>query len=868
MNISRIFSKLAVALAVLCLGGISAQSQNSYCVRAGATGSGNGSDWNNAYPALPATLQRGATYYIASGTYGSYRFDDPVSGTNVITIKKATAADHKTDTGWVSTYGEGQAVWNGPLDFDTDYWVFDGQTRNESDWFSAAGYGFSVFHNNADQQIRMGSLGKCISNVQLKNTHLQARDNSSLSTTVTGRRYGLDLYTWGGTGTSRNLVVHKCFFQYGNVPIFASGNTGMNGNDGMIVEYSAFDDTRSNAANHGEAMSCYYTVQRLIVRYNKFRGIAGTAIIAIGGGTSAVDGFEFYGNVVWNSDIGDGVVGFSEPARSIFTNAKIYNNTIADKASGFNSGVAIMAGSNNLVYNNFWVNCSSSFWQGPGTTCGYNAYSWNFSEANAQVNVPTSVFVNYAAKDFRLAAPTSVGSPLASPYNKDMLGNTRGADGVWDRGAFEYTGIADTTPPVISNPGASSVGSATAVIAWTTDEASTTGVEYGPTTAYGSTVSNPSLVLTHVITLVNLTPDTTYNYRVRSLDLAGNSTTSGNFTFRTGIADTTAPTVALTAPATGVTVSNTVNLTATASDNVGVAGVKFFVDGAEVFDDTTSPYAYSWDTTWTANGSYGVSAQARDAAGNLRWSSTNTLVVNNPVGALPVAAAYWSFNEATGTASTDSISGNVLSLRNGLTWTTAGKFGAALSLDGVNDRADAPNSSALNVTGNAISVAAWVKLESTANWQQILVKVKETGAFTAPFFAWHLFGGHVSTTQWTPMFQLVNASEVGVNVSSSVNVNYGEWVHLVGVYDGAMVRIYINGVERGSAAQTGNIISYVTPLYVGAHGQPAEFAKGAIDEVRIYSRALTATQVQGLYLFSPNAPNAPMPPTSLRVVQN
>ncbi|MGC3956810.1 MAG: hypothetical protein QM813_02250 [Verrucomicrobiota bacterium] len=366
MNISRIVSKVFGAVAVLCLGGISALSQNSYCVRAGATGSGNGSDWNNAYPSLPATLQRGATYYIATGTYGSYRFDDAVSGTNVITIKKATATDHKTDTGWVASYGEGQAVWNGPLDFDTDYWVFDGQARNESDWFSPTAYGFSIYHNNSEQQIRMGSQGRAISYVTLKYTHLQEVPNDTLSTTVTGRRYGLDLYTWGGSGTSRGLVVHRCFFQYGNVPIFASGNTGMNGNDGMIVEYSAFDDTRSNAANHGEAMSCYYTVQRLIVRYNKFRGIAGTAIIAIGGGTSTVDGFEFYGNVVWNSDIGDGVVGFSETARSIFSNAKIYNNTIGDKANGFNNGVAIMQGTNNLVYNNLWFNCQVSFWQGRG----------------------------------------------------------------------------------------------------------------------------------------------------------------------------------------------------------------------------------------------------------------------------------------------------------------------------------------------------------------------------------------------------------------------------------------------------------------------------------------------------------------------
>src|SRR5262245_4189942 len=69
-------------------------------VRAGASGAANGSDWTNAYPSLPATLTRGDTYYVAAGTYSGYRFSTPASGTTLITIKKATVADHGTNTGW------------------------------------------------------------------------------------------------------------------------------------------------------------------------------------------------------------------------------------------------------------------------------------------------------------------------------------------------------------------------------------------------------------------------------------------------------------------------------------------------------------------------------------------------------------------------------------------------------------------------------------------------------------------------------------------------------------------------------------------------------------------------------------------------
>src|SRR5437667_32602 len=79
------------------------------------------------------------------------------------------------------------------------------------------------------------------------------------------------------------------------------------------------------------------------------------------------------------------------------------------------------------------------------------------------------------------------------------------------------------------------------------------------------------------------------------------------------------PTVALTSPASGATVSGTVSLVASATDNVGVAGVQFLVDGvafgAEV---TTPPYTIGWDTTTLANNStHTLAARARDTSNNL-----------------------------------------------------------------------------------------------------------------------------------------------------------------------------------------------------------------------------------------------------------
>src|SRR5439155_14928361 len=67
--------------------------------------------------------------------------------------------------------------------------------------------------------------------------------------------------------------------------------------------------------------------------------------------------------------------------------------------------------------------------------------------------------------------------------------------------------------------------------------------------------------------------------------------------------DTTPPTVSITAPANGAPVSGTTSVTANASDNVGVAGVQFKLDGANLgTEDTTAPYSRTWDTTAAANG--------------------------------------------------------------------------------------------------------------------------------------------------------------------------------------------------------------------------------------------------------------------------
>src|SRR6266540_3990531 len=105
-----------------------------------------------------------------------------------------------------------------------------------------------------------------------------------------------------------------------------------------------------------------------------------------------------------------------------------------------------------------------------------------------------------------------------------------------------------------------------------------------------------------------------------------------------GGGDTTAPTTSITAPANGATVSGTTTVSATASDNVGVTKVEFYLDGALQSTDTTAPYSWSWNTTTASNGSHALTSKAYDAAANVGTSAAVNVTVNNAGDTTPPTA--------------------------------------------------------------------------------------------------------------------------------------------------------------------------------------------------------------------------------------
>ncbi|MGR9088778.1 MAG: malectin domain-containing carbohydrate-binding protein, partial [Gammaproteobacteria bacterium] len=166
----------------------------------------------------------------------------------------------------------------------------------------------------------------------------------------------------------------------------------------------------------------------------------------------------------------------------------------------------------------------------------------------------------------------------------------------------------DTTPPVISAVQAASITDDSATINWTTNEASDSVVDYGTTSAYGSTGGDPALVTSHSVTLTGLNSDTLYHFEASSTDPSGNTASSGDLTFTTS-------------PANG-NPSELLNETFTRPDSgtVGNGWVETETGGASV--TLSNGRLFFADTSDAVNRPMASRTFTRATAGLLEWRFT------------------------------------------------------------------------------------------------------------------------------------------------------------------------------------------------------------------------------------------------------
>jgi galactose oxidase-like protein/concanavalin A-like lectin/glucanase superfamily protein/Big-like domain-containing protein len=343
----------------------------------------------------------------------------------------------------------------------------------------------------------------------------------------------------------------------------------------------------------------------------------------------------------------------------------------------------------------------------------------------------------------------------------------------------------------------------------------------------------------------------TYRWVVTAQDAYGNVGPKSNEATTSVVADTTPPTVSLTAPAPGTTVVGVVTMSATADDDVGIAGVQFLLDGQSFgAEDTTAPFSIPWSSGLSSNGPHNVAARARDARGNTTTAAPVAVTVAN--GQLQGLVLAYALDEGTGTIARDSSgNGNRGSIVNAL-WTGSGHTGSALLFDGIADYVSTPNSATVNVGGQGLTVEMWANITSSSTLDYVLlgkpwtpgttgtppyqfgVEFDANGAKTLDFF----YGDDANGAQRGPF---------------SMTPVLGAWTHVAWTFDGSTVRGYLDGVLKVSAAAAGSIQARPSPVETGVDGGLNQGYKGRLDDVRIYNRALTLAELT-------QDKNTPVPP--------
>ncbi len=196
-----------------------------------------------------------------------------------------------------------------------------------------------------------------------------------------------------------------------------------------------------------------------------------------------------------------------------------------------------------------------------------------------------------------------------------------------------------------------------------------------------------------------------------------------------------------------------------------------------------------------------------------------------------MVAAY-AFDEGTGSTVADSAASAGPGTIEGATWTSSGKFGSALQFNG-GARVRVPDSNALDLT-SAMTLEAWVYPTSSQSlWRTVVQKETDSYLLHASSSA----GGLVPATGGT-----FGGNGNWTAAPSAITVN--TWTHLAATYDGSMIRLYVNGLLVSSVTQTGSITPTSSPLTIGGNDPYGEYFVGRIDDVRVYNRALTATDIQ------------------------
>lgn len=418
----------------------------TWYVRDGASGSGT--SWSDAYDELSSAetaAARGDTIYIADGSYSAVTFNTATSGSTLITIKKATVADHGTETGWSDTYGDGQATIAAQVMFSSSSWVIDGNGTFTTPTSNTLSYGIRIL-DGATSNIGVIRFSSGVSNVTLRYVCSENTYGSSDGNYNTANIYA---------PSSTHLKFQYCNF-------WKSGSDGISfsSTSFVLIEkcwFALLAELHNHGPDyHGQTIQLFYGGDDYVLRWNVFDRCQGQSLLAIQGDGDVTHRVRFYGNLIYraNDYFATNVPGFNSSGGIIgdawapapgCSNIFIYHNTAVNIGgedrgeggggtpgySGFRMYPGSLLGSgfvlNNLFYRN--TNILNSEW----TRFQYNASGGGATAggSNEITGLSSAIFSDYANENYQVV--TNFGS-----------GGNLSTNAWWSTSADEFFGYLDS----------------------------------------------------------------------------------------------------------------------------------------------------------------------------------------------------------------------------------------------------------------------------------------------------------------------------------------------------------------------------------------------------------------------------------------
>jgi hypothetical protein len=430
--------RLTIAILALALSAVTSGAVDKF-VRIGASGSNNGTDWDNAWTNTTqinySQIAAGTTVYIAAGTYTNLSPAKAGNATNYVTYSQASSNNPACTSvsGWQGSY-DGKVTIHRIICNTAafNYWQVVGNFFGSMTITNTA--------TNATHNIDFGATGTSFVNFRNLDIGGMGKTNVSYVANSDGRCWNASALASGNTFTN-------CWFH--NQPTLVN----MGRQNGTVFSGCKFEENfvENTADNHPNVLQSFGSTNVIVENSTITNWVAeGFMLCFVTTNDPPNDTWTFKGNLFVNA----GSVGRAIESQAYQYRIRVFNNTFANIPSyGFataNGGVwtASCVSSNNIFFNT-------------GSPRGFNQGSDDYnlsdgvqpaSSTHGITNATSSIFVDYVGGNFNTVTnigtlfPRNKGVALAAAYNTDPVGTIRGFDGAWDIGRDEVVVPSEVVP--------------------------------------------------------------------------------------------------------------------------------------------------------------------------------------------------------------------------------------------------------------------------------------------------------------------------------------------------------------------------------------------------------------------------------------